>query len=122
MTTVGNRTIPADYHLPNTPDNAVAETLKLAEIFGTSEVYAFLGLMHGNNSPIGEVRALLGASLVIAEMRENPALDYFAARLSVGKRLGYAGTSLSNWNKVSDRGRDTLRAKGMWDVGPRAGQ
>src|SRR4051812_19868125 len=116
------RVIPADYELPTAPGPAARDgLLRLAEVFGDVDLFKFCGVLHHNDSPLGEVRALLAGRHIMAMMRENPALDYKQARLAVGKVFGYSGTGLSNWHKIADRGRALLLDSGEWDsVGAQA--
>lgn len=113
----GTRQIPQGFALPTQPGMQARDAmLKLAEIFGDTELFQFLGLMHGHDSPVGEVRAIMAAHHVLAELKFQPGLTYHQARLVVGKEFGYSGNGLSNWNKIADRGRDMFKANGQWNV------
>lgn len=100
-----------------TGDDARDAILGLADLFGPIEAFQFLGLLHHNSSPIGEVRAVLAARNVMATMLANPAMTYQQARLATGKKFGFSGNTLMNWNsRIADRGRDLLIESGELPV------
>lgn len=112
-----NLNLPDDYRLPSTPGAAARDALlQLAAAFGETDVFKFLGLLHSNESPLGEVRCILGGRAVLDALVRQPELTYQQARLSAGKTLGYEGTMLMNWNKIANRGRDILVEAGQWPV------
>jgi hypothetical protein len=110
-------TLPKGFKLPTEPGaDARDAMLQMADAFGETDMFAFLGMMHGNDSPVGDVRAILGGRAVLDILVRQPELTYQQARITAGKKFGYEGNTLSNWNKIADRGRDTLIAAGQWPV------
>lgn len=105
------------FKLPTQPGAGARDALlEMAGALGETDMFKFLGMMHGNDSPVGDVRAILGARAMLDILVRQPELTYQQARIKAGNRFGYEGTKLTNWNKIADRGRDMLIASGNWPV------
>lgn len=112
------RVIPGGYHLPSNRAGGVDGLLGLAAIFGEEEVFAFLGMAHANDSPVGDVRAILAARQIARHMARNEHLTFSEGRRQAARDAGYTGTLVSNFRRLALRGRDLLRERGEWPFDP----
>ncbi len=95
--------------LPGTPqadpDLTVALN-NLAEVHGTTAVQHMIRAIQRNaNGPIlSDYLAATAAAEIAALLRRRPDLKYIEARRAIADRWGYSGTSISNFNKIADKG------------------
>lgn len=108
-----DRTIPADFHLP-TAAEGVDGFLRMAEVFGECETFAFYGLAYYLPSPQAQARQILAARQVANHLTRNPADTYAVARRIVANQMGFTGSLMSNFRRTADAGRDLLRERGEW--------
>ena len=107
-----------NYHLPTVQDG-LDGLLEMAEIFGESELLAFLSMGYSPGSPIGQTRQILAARLVASYMKRNKDVTYSQARLAVAHDQGYFGTHSTNFtNRMANPGRELLRERGEWPFDP----
>lgn len=84
-----------------TADEGVEGLLKLADVFGAEETFAFLGYIRQGglaSQPPGQARAALAHQMVEEETRKGT--DYDEARQIVAERLGYNRLTRTNFYKL----------------------
>lgn len=106
-----------DYKLPTSADG-LDGLLQFGDIFGSAETLEFLSIGYGSKSPMAVARQIFAARLVADHMKRNPETTYNQARVAVGREQGYPGVRQSNFQRMSDPGRELLRARGEWPFDP----
>ncbi len=92
-------------HLDRLPtaEDGVEGLLRMADVFGYEETFAFLGYIRQGglaSQPPGQARAALAHQMVETEMRTTPDRD--EARRIVADRLGYSPKTRTNFYKLVD--------------------